>query len=119
MIGPLHLVLPDQAARNKVWASYRVKRHRYEWKLSRDEFEGIVIRDCIYCGSPPANVVRTTRTEFTYSGIDRIDSSRGYIPGNVVPCCQWCNKSKLDRSVEDFLNHCKQVSMHQESIQCE
>lgn len=31
-----------------------------------------------------------------FSGIDRIDSSLGYVHGNVVSCCKVCNRSKND-----------------------
>jgi len=30
----------------------------------------------------------------TGTGIDRKDSTKGYIPGNCVPCCQTCNTTK-------------------------
>ncbi len=43
-------------------------------------------------------------------GIDRIDSSKGYIEGNMVPCCKVCNYMKKDKSVEDFIQKCKDVA---------
>jgi hypothetical protein len=39
---------------------------------------------------------------FTYSGIDRIDSSIGYIEGNVVSCCSKCNTAKSDMPFDEF-----------------
>jgi 5-methylcytosine-specific restriction endonuclease McrA len=38
-----------------------------------------------------------------YSGIDRKDSSKGYILSNVVSCCFTCNKAKGTMSEKEFL----------------
>jgi hypothetical protein len=51
--------------------------------LSRQEYCQIVEPNCCtYCFGPLPN----------YGGLDRIDNSRGYEPGNVVPCCTDCNR---------------------------
>jgi len=39
-----------------------------------------------------------------YNGIDRLDSSKGHVIDNVVPCCKWCNYAKRERSYKDFLD---------------
>lgn len=36
------------------------------------------------------------------TGIDRLDSNKGYIDGNMVPCCAQCNIMKLDYDINDF-----------------
>lgn len=38
-----------------------------------------------------------------YNGLDRVDSNLGYVAGNVVPCCRWCNQAKSSRPVGEFL----------------
>lgn len=38
-------------------------------------------------------------------GIDRIDSRRGYEPGNVAPCCRNCNYMKKHMDLERFKVH--------------
>jgi len=43
-------------------------------------------------------------------GIDRIDNSKGYIEGNMVPCCKICNWMKSDKSSIDFIQKCKDIS---------
>lgn len=40
---------------------------------------------CHYCSGPLPRAG---------SGVDRIDSALGYVPGNVVPCCTKCNRAK-------------------------
>jgi hypothetical protein len=58
--------------------------------------------DCHYCGVQPERTLRKY-TQFRWNGIDRIDSSKGYVDGNVVPCCKTCNELKSDKSREEFL----------------
>ena len=36
------------------------------------------------------------------SRIDRIDNTKGYIPGNVRSCCKHCNLAKHTMSEEEF-----------------
>jgi hypothetical protein len=50
--------------------------------------------------------------DFRWNGIDRIDSSKGYVPGNVVPCCTVCNIMKLDHSHAGFIAHIEHILAH-------
>ena len=68
-------------------------------------------QNCFYCNVAPINkkIYTWHRNKenkqdylFTYNGIDRVNNNSGHIPGNVVPCCIFCNKAKLDRSIDDF-----------------
>lgn len=38
-------------------------------------------------------------------GIDRVDSSRGYVPDNVAPCCRQCNYMKKHYGLVQFKEH--------------
>ncbi len=49
------------------------------------------------------------------NGVDRVDSSRGYVKDNVVSCCKHCNLAKRDRTAEDFIKHCRKVVLRQET----
>ncbi len=42
-------------------------------------------------------------------GVDRIDSNIGYMCGNVIECCKYCNILKSDYSVSDFSNVTKNI----------
>ena len=84
-------------------ASAKVRELEYE--LAREDVERLSKLNCAYCGSPPSNVIKTSRTKkekLKYSGIDRIDPSKGYLPDNVNPCCITCNVAKSDMSLSDF-----------------
>ena len=85
------------------------KRHAldrgFSWSLDRRFVEELIKKNCHYCGSKPSNIKTTKNTIDTglaYSGIDRIDSSKGYEPNNVVPCCKICNFAKSNLSLQDF-----------------
>ena len=96
---------------NRVLLSYtnNARLKGLEFALSIDEFKELTKGCCFYCGVEPQqsikNNIRTVNGNYVHNGIDRIDSSKGYISGNVVSCCVKCNKMKLDHSVEEFRKH--------------
>ena len=51
---------------------------------------------------------------FLWNGIDCIDSSKGYVEGNVVPCCKSCNEMKSSKSSEDFLRQVEAIHIWQQ-----
>ena len=57
-------------------------RPNREWNLTRDEYKALVAKPCNYCVLPlgPTGV-----------RLDRLDNEKGYVTGNVVPCCTACN----------------------------
>ena len=36
------------------------------------------------------------------NGIDRVDNNIGYTEENTVPCCEFCNRAKLNNTEEYF-----------------
>jgi hypothetical protein len=122
-VYPVKNLLPDSiAAKNVVLRTY--KRHaqcrKLCWQLADDVAIGIFESNCHYCGVAPSNCAtgaRRRKTEtgskFYYSGIDRIDSSKGYEAGNVVPACRICNLAKTNLSLEDFLTWIERVYLFQ------
>ena len=47
-----------------------------------------------------------------HSGVDRIDSSKGYTKDNVVPCCGKCNRMKGDLPQDKWIQHLQKVLNH-------
>lgn len=84
----------------------RAKRHKHRWRLSLYAFRKLIFQPCHYCGVVGTNHKKTTRKDglggFYYNGLDRMESNRGYILRNVVPCCKVCNRAKSDMTVADF-----------------
>ncbi len=46
--------------------------------------------------------------------LDRIDSTKGYIPGNVQWVCYWANTMKSDYPMPELINKMKILIEHQE-----
>lgn len=67
-------------------------RREIEYSLPADLAKDLVTDSCFYCGAPPE----------PFNGIDRVDNAKGYLEGNVVSCCKYCNAGKLDRTREAF-----------------
>lgn len=70
-----------------------------EFSLTEDETFKLLTSNCTYCGGEGY-------------GIDRIDSSKGYVQGNVTACCTRCNIMKNDMTVKDFEAHIQRVATH-------
>lgn len=71
------------------------------WDLSDEIFVYLIKQDCIYCGIGPRNL--SYRNKIKYNGIDRLENTKGYFVENCVPCCSWCNKGKMNKTVNEFV----------------
>jgi hypothetical protein len=109
-----HKTAPGVASQRKLFYSYQrdAQRRRggsgLEFSLTFDQFKKITSSNCHYCGANPSQVVeRLTRFNghYVYNGIDRVDSTKGYIEDNCVPCCKACNWMKNKMTREAFLGH--------------
>jgi hypothetical protein len=97
-------------------ATAKIVFRRYsDGDLSFDNFLTISQQHCFYCGAEPSNKTNYYITKnskyskerqvlgyFIYNGLDRVDSKLPHNLDNVVPCCIYCNKAKLDRNQKDF-----------------
>ncbi len=94
----------------------RSKKYNREWKLTDIDFANITQQNCAYCHTPPSNIatVKLAHSEiiYKYNGIDRIDSSKGYLPDNTIPCCHRCNFMKWDSPQEYFFDWIKRTAIH-------
>jgi len=117
---PGNLLPPGVSAFNRLFRDYKIKakKRNLPFELSKEYFEKITKYNCYYCGKEPSQV-RYTHVHhgvysipYTYNGIDRIDSSKGYTEDNVVPCCGRCNEGKMSQTKEDFLYWIKRVYEH-------
>lgn len=107
-----HRIEPGKASFNRVINQYKnnARIKNLEWSLSRELIEEVMTGLCFYCGTPPKREESGPNGSFVYNGLDRIDSSRGYIPSNVVPCCWNCNRMKGDMAFGEFLNHVYEIA---------
>jgi hypothetical protein len=102
-----------ESAANLLIATYKKNAtdRNISFKLSSELFFKLTKRRCFYCGCEPAQISRAKsyNGDYVYNGIDRIDSSKGYIKENCVACCKWCNTMKLDHGKQEFLVHVAKI----------
>lgn len=92
-------------------ASARSKSN--EFRLSDDQFRTLIKENCHYCGQVPSGVISNEgREDYLYNGIDRKDNDIGYVDGNVVPCCRYCNYLKSARHYKEFLDIVEKIYKH-------
>lgn len=94
--------------RNHVLSSYKsgAKQRGLAWELSDVLFDALIHADCHYCHIAP----RLNWRGFFSNGIDRKDSTVGYIAENVVPCCCDCNRAKSDMSYDSFFAYIRRLT---------
>ena len=87
---------------------WRTQLKNYKWtalsrklnfNLTDEQASYLFQTPCAYCESPPNN----GKPGHYYSGIDRIDNTKGYELDNCVPSCFCCNRAKKDRTLDQFL----------------
>lgn len=85
------------------WHSYKsgARTRGIPFDIDFRDFQSMWQKPCSYCGTSIPTV-----------GIDRVDNSRGYERGNIVPCCAICNKMKMVLDASMFIEHCRRVAKH-------
>lgn len=83
----------------------RIAKAGKEFNLDMDEFRKLITSKCTYCGVKPYLKATASNCKFwpLHNTIDRLDPKKGYILGNVVPCCKQCNFAKNDLTHEEFM----------------
>ena len=91
--------------------SRRALKRELKFSLTKKEFEKITQMNCHYCGVAPFNKTKWTYADiFVYNGIDRTNNDEGYISGNVVPCCKYCNYLKGSMNIKMFLHQIEKIN---------
>jgi len=84
-------------------------------------FKKLIFMPCEYCGVAHSKELndykrcskdKISDTVIYVNGIDRLDSSEGYVEGNVVSCCIMCNRTKMDMPNDDFQKYLDNVVVH-------
>lgn len=96
------------AERKEVWrqtlkgkySSYRAKAksRKIQFQLTYEEFLTFWQQSCHYCGIGIETI-----------GLDRIDSSQGYVLQNIVSCCSICNQIKSDTNITLLRTHIEKM----------
>lgn len=102
--GPGEVTDAWRDTQNVTFNTYKHTASKKElaFELSESDFDCLVSGPCKYCGR-----ASTGRHQ---NGIDRLDSSAGYMMENCATCCGECNVAKKTMSAEAFVEKCKVVS---------
>jgi hypothetical protein len=101
------------SALNLLWSSYKADARwkRVPFELTKEQFAELTSSPCFYTGRPPARVITSKGGDaYTYNGIDRKDSSKGYTEENCVPCCSEANWAKRTLTLNEFIKLCSEVA---------
>ena len=106
-----------EASFNRVYRRYkaRAKEKSIPFELSEPTFKRIAEKDCRFCGAQPTEWgghAARYNGAWESNGIDRIDSSKGYVYDNVQPCCGLCNQIKSDLEETEFLQQVCRIVSH-------
>lgn len=85
--------------------SFNSRTNIQEYNLTKEYIQEILENQnykCAYTG-----VELKIGNKLTNPTIDRIDSSKGYIKGNIVICTEFANSAKNDLTLDEFKNQIK------------
>ena len=114
--GKLNALPEGEGSLRQLFRTYKwqaTNNKQVSFEISENEFRELTKGNCYYCGAAPAQILqRSFGTPYTYNGVDRLDSAKGYTKENCVSCCGTHNLMKLDMSIDEFLEACRAVVRH-------
>lgn len=106
----------SKASLNILYAKYkkRAEKAGLEFDLTLNEFKMLTKQNCYLCDVEPSQSFNNSQDRikpYIHNGIDRVDSSLGYVYDNVKPCCSVCNFMKRSMSLSEFRAHIGRLVM--------
>lgn len=77
---------------------------KLEFLITKNYFDEKIKEQCYLCGKFPSQTHK--------NGLDRVDSSIGYIETNLQSCCGNCNYMKTNYPLNLFLDKCELISKY-------
>lgn len=116
------VILPKgEAAFNELYANYKCAARYKErvFSLDKHEFRCLTSSNCHYCGVEPRQSVdrKNSNGIYVYNGIDRVDSTKGYVTSNCVSCCKQCNIAKHNFTAQEFYDWAERVYKRRKTCQ--
>lgn len=105
------LIVPKELLYKKIKAQSAKRGIQFE--LTIEQVCAIVRSPCNYCGIKYSSVTtQSNHRPYKHNGIDRIDSSIGYLLNNCVAACRHCNFAKARMSVSQFKKWLRRAYFH-------
>lgn len=105
---------PDYMRKKRSTLKYKMNAWRrkanirhIEFSISENDIQKLPMV-CAYSGVPLTMEVGKDNS----ISLDRIDSSKGYIPDNIALCTSWVNRMKQEKSVAEFVEMCGRIFQH-------
>lgn len=111
----------EEAIFKRLYSALKKRHNKLGFQLDNiitfDTFCELSKKPCYYCGKEWSREVHDRAYKkgshikdtllsdkiLHINGLDRVDPSKGYVEGNVVPCCTTCNTAKHIMSLNEFL----------------
>lgn len=94
---------------------HNATKRKISFDLTLEQFRVIITKPCIYCHSTQESFIYAASSgmtseglklsKFSYTGIDRKNSTIGYTWDNCVPCCKICNRGKQDMEYQQWIDY--------------
>jgi len=88
---------------------FGAKKRGINFKLTLEEFEKFIYKECAYCGTISGNKRRVDNENLGWNGIDRFNNDIGYTKENCITCCGVCNKMKSNLDIHNFIEHIQKI----------
>lgn len=115
--------LPEgEAHKNSIYlqAKLGAQARGIKWNLTKEQYFEVASQNCYYCGIEPIvkapSKGKSLNGLVKSNGIDRLDSNKGYVKDNCVPCCWIHNRMKGVLSLEAFIRECKQIAKRFDNV---
>lgn len=93
----------DKALRFKGYR-LKAKKRNLIFELDRETCYELFLDNCVYCNRKAS--------ENDLNGIDRVDNTKGYINGNIVSACWFCNMLKNVHNTDKFMKKIEHILCH-------
>jgi hypothetical protein len=107
---------------NLLWAKYKIgaAARGLVFTLTLNDMMALTSQNCHYCDqapdqecvSPKTSEAALAHSRWVYNGVDRKDSSVGYVLENCLPCCKTCNYAKKQQTYDEFLAWILRTAKH-------
>lgn len=113
-----------EAGRRCLFNNYKhqARKRGKEFSLPFDLFTALTTAACFYCGEPPSRTWKVNKAGKTaatienghclYTGIDRVNNDKGYLPDNCVACCFTCNSAKGNKTANEWAAWLARIRQH-------
>lgn len=94
--------------------SYRTRPNIEEYNLTKEYIQKVLEKQNYKCYYTKVDLV--VGSKLTNPTIDRIDSSKGYVEGNIVVCTEVCNTMKNDLTMKEFKHQIDLLSLYKDTF---